>query len=116
MSTLPGFKPLSLDELFALDLPPLEYVVDGMLPLGHACLLTAREKAGKGLLAIDLCASVALGEPFLGRATMQGPAIYCAVEEHIRDMRDRIAARVGNHRDAPLSVLPLDGSMGTGST
>lgn len=112
MTTTTGFQPLSLTELFSLVLPDVEYVVDELLPLGHACLLSAREKAGKGLLAIDLCASVALGEPFLDRATLEGPAIYAAAEEQVRDVRARIAARIGDRRNAPLYVLPLDGSTG----
>ena len=110
MSAASGFRPVSLRDLWALELPALEYVVADLLPLGHAGLLSAREKAGKGLLAIDLCASVALGEPFLDRATRQGPAIYAAAEEHVRDVRDRIGTRLGDDRDAPLYVLPLDGS------
>ncbi len=107
------FRPLDLGQLRALELPTLEWVVDGILPRGHACLLTAREKAGKGLLTIDLCASVAGGEPFLDRAVLDGPAIYCAAEENIRDVRQRIEDRLGNLCDArgvPLYVLPLDGS------
>ena len=112
MSPTSGFKPLTLDELFALVLPEPEWAIEGLLPLGHAALLTAREKAGKGLLGIDLCASITFGEPFLDRAVKEGPAIYCAAEERIRDVRDRIAARLGDRRDAPLYVLPLDGSTG----
>ena len=104
------FRPLSLDQLFALDLPEPEWLVEGLLPLGAAGLLSAREKAGKGLLTIDLCACVALGEPFLDRAVVEGAAIYCAAEENVRDVRQRIAARLGDRRDAPLYVLPLDGS------
>lgn len=105
-----AFAPLSLDDLFALDLPEPAWLVDGLLPLGAAGLLSAREKAGKGLLTIDLCAAVALEEPFLGRAVKAGPAVYCAAEEHLRDIRARIAARLGGRRDAPFFVLPLDGS------
>jgi len=106
------FAPLTLDELFALDLPEITYLVEGILPVGAACLLSAREKAGKGLLTIDLCASIALGEPFLDRAVAEGPAIYAAAEESLRDVRARIADRVGARRHAPLYVLPLDGSTG----
>lgn len=105
-----AFQPLSLHALFALDLAEPEWTVDGMLPLGAAALLSAREKAGKGLLTIDLCACVATGELFLDRAVREGTAIYCAAEEHVRDVRARIAARLGDRRDAPLYVLPLDGS------
>lgn len=104
-----AFQPLDLDALFALDLPEPDWVVERLFPLGSAALLTAREKAGKGLLTIDLCASVAAGEPFLDRAVLEGPAIYCAAEENLRDVRARIAARLGDRRDLPLYVLPLDG-------
>lgn len=107
-----AFRPLPLDALFALALPTPEYAVGGILPLGALALLTGREKSGKGLLSIDLCASVALGEPFLGRAVREGPAIYCAAEENVRDVRERIAGRVGSERKAPFYVLPLDGSTG----
>lgn len=107
---LDPFVPLSLDDLFALDLPELDYVVEGILPTDAAGLLSGREKSGKGLIALDLCASVALAEPFLDRAVKEGPAIYCAAEENIRDVRARVAARLGDRRDAPLYILPLDGS------
>ena len=104
------FTPLSLDDLFALELPELDYVVEGILPTDSAGLLSGREKSGKGLLALDLCACVALAEPFLDRAVKEGPAIYCAAEEHVRDVRRRVEARIGARRDAPLYILPLDGS------
>ncbi len=110
MSDPTAFQPLSLDALFALEIAEPEWTVDGLLPEGSATLLSAREKAGKGLLTIDLCASVALGEPFLDRAVREGPAIYCAAEENVRDVRQRIATRLGGRRDAPFYVLPLDGS------
>src|SRR5215207_2841531 len=106
------FQPLSPDSLFALELPKLEYAIDEHLPMGTACLLSGREKAGKGLMALDACASIAIGETFLGREVRQGGAIYCAAEEHIRDVRDRVADRIGDRRDVPLYILPLDGSTG----
>lgn len=105
-----AFQPLGLDALFALTLPAVEFAVDGLVPLGAATLLTAREKAGKGLLCIDACASVAFEEPFLDRAVKAGPAVYAAAEEAVRDVRARIETRVGARRDGPLFTLPLDGS------
>lgn len=111
-TTLHPFEPLSLEALFAFELPDREDAVDGLLPLGSACLLSGREKSGKGLITLDLCASIALGEPFLGQEVRQGPAIYCAAEEHIGDVRDRVADRLGDRRDVPLLILPLDGSTG----
>src|SRR5215213_344273 len=107
-----AFTPLSLDALFDLELPAVEYVVEDILPTEAFCLLDGREKSGKGLLSLDVAVSVALGEPFLDRAVKEGPAIYCAAEENIRDIRARVADRLGNRHDAPFYVLPLDGSTG----
>lgn len=109
-SSFGGYQPLSIRDLRALELPKLEYVVDGLLPLGSATLLSAREKAGKGLLAIDLCVSVASEEPFLDRSVVAGPTIYCAAEENIREVRSRIEARIGSRAEPPVYVLRLDGS------
>lgn len=103
------FHPLDLEALFGLELPEPAWLVDDIVPLGAATLLSAREKAGKGFLTIDLCASVALEEPFLERAVKSGPAIYCAAEENLRDVRHRIERRIGSERRAPLHVLPLAG-------
>lgn len=104
-----ALHPLTLDELFALELPPVTYVVDDVLPAGSLTLLAAREKSGKSLQQVDLCCSVALGEPFLDRAVRQGPALYVPAEENLRDVRARISARLDERRDGPLYTLPVNG-------
>lgn len=114
------FRLLSLAELFALRLPELRWAVEGILPLGSFTMLAAREKAGKGLLVIDLCCSVALGEPFLDRAVEPGPALYVAAEENVREVRARLGNRLGHRRDCPMYVLPVNGfvdeALGVGDT
>lgn len=103
------FRPYTLEELFALPLPDLEWAVDGILPLGALTMLAGREKAGKSLLAIDLCCSVALGETFLGLTTRKGPVIYVPAEENVREVRDRIDQRMKGRRDATVLTLPVNG-------
>lgn len=103
------FSPLTLAELYALKVPELEYAVDDLLPMGAAVLFSAREKSGKGLFTIDLCACIALEEPFLERAVRGGVALYCAAEESIRTVRDRVKARIGDRTDVPFHVLRLNG-------
>ena len=105
-----ALRPLTLDELFSLEMPPVAYVVDGILPRGSLTLHAAREKAGKSLQGIDLCASVALGESFLDRAVRQGAALYVPAEENLRDVRTRIETRLAGWRDAPLLTLPVNGA------
>jgi len=102
------FRLLDPDELFALELPPVEWLVEDLMPLGAAGMLSAREKAGKGLLSIDLLACIASEEPFLGRAVTSGPVAYFAAEESLRDVRDRVGARIGKARDIPLFVAPIN--------
>ena len=58
----------------------LEYVVDGLLPVGGTAILAGRPKGGKSTLAANLSLSVVRGESFFGRATRRGPVLYVALE------------------------------------
>lgn len=103
------YKPLDPTELEAFDVPPQEYVVDRIAPLGSLILLDGREKSGKGLFTIDMAVSVATGESFLNQMVTQAPAAYCFAEENLREVRQRVFARLGDYRDVELYVLPLNG-------
>lgn len=103
------FSPLTLDEIADLQIPDTEYVIDELFPEGSLTLLSAREKAGKGLLTIDAVVSVAFEEPFLDRSVRGGPAIYVAAEESIALVRSRVITRAGDRRDGPVYILPLNG-------
>lgn len=97
------------DMLRKLEVPPVEWQVENMLPLGSAAILAAREKSGKGLICLDLAASVAMGMPFLGRQVIQGPAMYIALEESVRVVRDRAVSLIGDRDDVPLWFSIADG-------
>jgi KaiC/GvpD/RAD55 family RecA-like ATPase len=108
-----AFKPLTLQELIELEIPEPNWLVDGLIQEGKLVLLAAREKSGKGLLTIDLVASVAEGSEFLGRATTQGKAIYCATEETLGEVQTRVLNRMGETKEpVPVMILPLDGTTG----
>lgn len=106
------YAPLSLAELRALQIPPRNDLIDGLLPEGHITLFAAREKSGKTLIATDVACALALEQPFLERAVRGGTVIFIALEENIREVRDRIVERVGPGYDdttVPLFVLPANG-------
>jgi hypothetical protein len=103
------YRPLTLPELYRFEIPPREWVVDELLPRGSLTLLAAREKAGKSLLAVDLCCSVAAGEPFLDRAVTPGPTLLVPAEDHIREIQDRMRTRLDGRDDPPVLVLPVNG-------
>ena len=105
------YVPLGVPELNSLDLPAMEYIVDGIVPSGALVLLHAREKAGKSLMVIDALASIAAGEPFLDRAVTQGPVAYVSLEDNLRDVRGRVNTRLAGMPAVPFYVLPADGSL-----
>jgi len=106
-----SYKPLGIAELNALELPPVEYVIDGIIPAGALVLLSSREKSGKSLMVIDLLMSIATGESFLDREATPGPVVYLSLEDNLRDVRARTNTRLDGLRDVPFSVLPADGSL-----
>jgi KaiC/GvpD/RAD55 family RecA-like ATPase len=111
-ATAAGLRTLTLSDLAAFSFPDVPEIVDGLLPAGALVLVVGRPKAGKSLLfGIDLCAAIALGETFIDRATTQGPAIYVPAEDSLRLVRERLWTRIGREREAPLHVLPVDGSL-----
>jgi hypothetical protein len=91
---------ITAQELSEKSFPPLQWLVEGILPQG-TYLLSARPKVGKSWLALDFAVSVANGQPVLGRKTAQGKAIYLALEDNQRRLQDR------------LKILRPDGSYAT---
>ncbi|WP_243357990.1 AAA family ATPase [Fundidesulfovibrio terrae] len=71
-------------------LSPLEFVIDGVLPVGLS-ILGGAPKAGKSYLALDIASAVASGTPFLGRyAANAGKVLYITYEDTERRLRARL--------------------------
>jgi hypothetical protein len=82
----------------------VDWLVEGLLPAGGLSLLIAKPKAGKSTLARAVAVAVTRGEPFLGRKTLAGPALYVTTEDkradvkhHLRLLRadNRLLVRIG---------------------
>lgn len=80
---------ISAPELQRANLPPVSFLVAGMLPDGTS-LLTAASKIGKSWMVLDLGLSIAAGEPFLGRGTNQAGVLYLALEDSLHRLQDRM--------------------------
>jgi hypothetical protein len=84
-------------DLMAADLPPVRWVVPGILPEG-VTLLAGKPKLGKSWLALGLCVAVAAGGVALGtRKVERGDVLYLALE----DNRRRLQKRLGKMLRAP---------------
>lgn len=63
------------------DLPPIEWLVEGLLPAGGMCMLYGPPGVGKSFVALDMCLAIAAGQSWLGtRAVLGGACLYLPLE------------------------------------
>jgi hypothetical protein len=87
------FKLFVVDEI--LRLPPVEWLIDGMLEVGAQAVLFGPSGEGKTFVAIDWALCVGTGRPWQERMVKQGPVVY-VVAEGGRGIRRRVAAWLQN--------------------
>ena len=86
-------------ELHAL--PPMQWLVRGVLPSEGLAAIYGESGSGKTFLALDLCAAVADGAEWFGYRVQAAPVVYVALEgEHGLSQRVR-AWEIRNHRSFP---------------
>jgi 5S rRNA maturation endonuclease (ribonuclease M5) len=85
----------SAAELMLKEIPPVRWVVPGILPEGVA-LLAGKPKLGKSWLALGLCTAVAAGGYALGNVPVErGAALYMALEDSERRLQSRLRKVLG---------------------
>ncbi|MEI7636104.1 MAG: AAA family ATPase [Syntrophus sp. (in: bacteria)] len=78
-------------ELLAKDIPPVDYIVDGLLPATGLAVIGGKPKDGKTIMMTDLSLAMSGGGRFLGTFEVsQGEVLYLALEDTERRMKDRI--------------------------
>lgn len=100
----PAFNLVPIGELYEQTAgAEVEWLVDGLLQVAGVSLLAADPKAGKSVIARQLCASILTGQPFFTRTARKGACHYYGLEEH-----PTIVAKsfhnLGVAPDAPLFV------------
>jgi hypothetical protein len=106
-NALEPFETLDQDAVWSM--PPVEFLVDQLLPERAFTMMYGAPGSGKSFLAIDMALSVAHGVPWQGYDTKQGGVLYIA-GEGVAGMGKRWKAW-SKHKgltDAPdMYVLPL---------
>jgi hypothetical protein len=76
-----GLSTITLTDLLAR--PPREqsWLLDGLLVADGTSLWAAKPKCGKSVTLRNLARAVAIGEPFLGRATTSGTVLLVSLED-----------------------------------
>lgn len=112
-----GIEPadfLTPEQLNALKVRPLEFLVDGLLARGHLVMLGGRPKSGKSWLTTQLAHALDAGRPFLGRPTKPARVLYLALEDKADRLRQR-ADVIGwrfQQTCARFWIEPLNGAPG----
>lgn len=102
--TISDFK-IDDSHTFLSDLEPLEYLIDGLLPVGVTYSLTGHAGHGKTTLALQFAISVARGEMFAERDTSKGSVLILAGENPYNvkwQYAAALAARDLNARDVDI--------------
>jgi RecA-family ATPase len=91
--SLKGEKPLIISAVRLLnqDFPEPEFIVEDILPEGSLSMLSARPKAGKTFLALQLGISVALGRDFLFKKVKKQPVLFLSYELNERQVKKRFS-------------------------
>ena len=88
-------KAITAEELLSTPLPPVKWIVPGLLPAGLA-LFAGPSKAGKSWLTLWLCLQVAQGKPVWGREIESRTVLYLSLEDTLNRLQDRLFRLVGS--------------------
>ncbi|HLX33736.1 MAG TPA: AAA family ATPase [Candidatus Limnocylindrales bacterium] len=92
-------------DLLGVDLPPLQWIVPGLIPEGTT-ILAAPPKVGKSCLVYQIAVEASIGGDLLGRRVMPGSVLYLALEDGKRRGQDRLRAALAG-RTMPRGRLEI---------
>lgn len=108
------FDDITGRELQLLKLPPVEFLVDNILPMGLV-LLGAPPKSCKSYMCMQMCLAICTGDKFLGFHTKKHGCLYMDLESNRKRPQDR-QDQILQGDDAPLNlhIVTRSGPMGKG--
>lgn len=87
---LKELKPFTAGDLIEADFPPLEYLVDGIIPEGTS-ILAAAPKVGKSLMCLNIAVAVARGKKAFGKVGVKsGRVAYIDLDGNVRGTQKRL--------------------------
>ena len=82
-------KPIDAETLLSTPLPPVRWLIPGLLPAGLS-LLAGASKAGKSWLCLWLCLQLARGGEIWGRTTLPQTVLYLCLEDTYARIQGRL--------------------------
>ena len=99
-----AFNAKNAEMLMSENIPPVEFVIDELLPVGLH-ILAGAPKVGKSWLALQICMKVATGESLWNFQTHKGSVLYLCLEDTESRIKDRIMKAAELESDTDYSNL-----------
>lgn len=107
-------RPMDIGQLYDDGPSATPWIWDGYLVRGGITLLAGAPKLGKTTLTYQAMASIATGVPFLSRSTTQSNILLLGLEEHRRDITQRLLDNSTEDLSGRVKIefgpLPFDGA------
>jgi hypothetical protein len=101
-----GSEPISFAELAAINFPPVEWVIEDLLPQG-VTLLVGAPKSGKSWMVMEMSLMVASGGSVFGKfkATDKHPSVlHLALEDRRNQFQERVRKILGENGTHPSNA------------
>ena len=84
-----------IPDIMTMQVPPIDWLVDGLIARGTITLWTGTDGTAKTFLAQKMAIAVATGGSFLGRRCQRWPVLYLDFENPAYAVQDRINLMAG---------------------
>ena len=95
-----------IPDIMTMEIPPIEWLVDGMIARNTITLWTGTDGTAKTFLAQNMAIAVATGGQFLGRRCVSAPVLYLDYENPSFAVRERLDMMAGG----PIARLKVWGT------
>ena len=100
-------KTITAGALLATPIPPVKWIIPGLLPAGVA-IFAGPSKAGKSWLTLWLCLQISQGKSVWGRETEPRTVLYFSLEDTLGRLQERLYQLVDAEEDPERLILQTE--------
>ena len=100
-------KTITAGALLATPIPPVKWIIPGLLPAGVA-IFAGPSKAGKSWLTLWLCLQISQGKSVWGRETEPRTVLYFSLEDTLGRLQERLYQLVDSTQEIGKLILKID--------
>lgn len=97
---------LTASEYLEIEIPPVEWIVQGYIPKAGLAIIYGIWGVGKSLLALEIATAVALGRQLGSLPVTQGRVLYLSLEDPPSVLKERLEAVAPPHEGLRDPVTP----------